>query len=157
MSTASKNFPSVSPPTPFKWTPEKYNAVMWLADGYTWQETANEVGVDKRTICNWMQNPEFSAELDEFTVMFTLASKAERVRVMKRIIRQKINEDGTYQTKADLIDWMKLLKDEIGSLSLGLAEKPANYPTVETLAPTPPVNSPPLDPEADSTNSESVN
>jgi hypothetical protein len=116
--------PSESYPehTPFHWTEQRSEAAIELAMGYSWQHTANKVGVIKKTIGNWLSHPDFAAEVDRLTLMVGISAKAERLRLCMRVIRQKTAEDGTIITKADVIDWVKLAAAELSGLGdLGLA------------------------------------
>jgi transposase-like protein len=111
-----KNFPKTSS---FKWTPERSQAAILLAEGYTYQEVADEIGKTKRTITAWMGEIEFSAEVDRLSLMCGIASRAERLRLIKRVIRQQAGDKVT--TDKDVLDWLKFAQSETDGARLNLA------------------------------------
>jgi transposase len=104
------------------WTPERYEAVSVLAQGYSQQEAAERVGVSSRTIWNWLQNPEFAAEVDRLTLMIDAASRAERMREVYRVLRAKRQEDGALRTDKDSLDWLKYAQSETDGVKLDLSK-----------------------------------
>lgn len=107
---------------PFEWNPERSEAALQLAQGKSQQKSADAAGVSKQSIVNWLKHPDFAAEVDKLSLMVGPASKAERVRIAMRVIQQKVRDDGTLDTKADLLDWVKFVSTEISGLTiLGLA------------------------------------
>lgn len=120
MSTASKkpsaNFPEISPWT---WDERRSQAAILLASGHTWQATADEVGVDKRSITNWMQNPDFAAEVDRLSLMVDVSSRAERLRITMRVVRQRVREE-EIETSKDLLEWLKFAQSETDGVKLDL-------------------------------------
>jgi hypothetical protein len=114
----SGDFPTTSP---WVWDERRGQAAILLASGYTWQATADEVGVDKRSITNWMQNVEFSAEVDRLSLMVDVSSRAERLRIAMRAIRQKVREDGV-ETDKDVLDWLKFAQSETDGVKLDLSK-----------------------------------
>lgn len=94
-------------------------AASMLAIGHTRQEVATAVGVGVATIYRWQNDPEFRAEMDRLTYLTGLTVKAERLRAIKQVIRSKMNDDEVLQSDKDVLDWIKLLKDEVGSIELG--------------------------------------
>lgn len=111
-----KNFVKTSP---FKWTPERSNAAVLLAQGYTQREVAEEIGVSIRTIQLWVAEIDFSAEVDRLSLMVGIASRAERLRLAMRVIRQK-EHGGTLETEKDLLDWLKFAQGETDGIKLDL-------------------------------------
>lgn len=111
-------FPETSPWT---WNEQRSQAAIKLASGYTWQATANEVGVDKRTITNWMQRNEFAAEVDRLSLMVDVASRAERLRIAMRAVRQRVGEE-TVETEKDVLDWLKFAQSETDGVKLDLSK-----------------------------------
>ena len=77
------------------WTDEQSTAAVMLAEGYTKSEVAREVGVNASTITRWTQNEEFAEEVDRLSLMYGLASKAERMRQIKRAARKFEDNDST--------------------------------------------------------------
>lgn len=134
--------------SPFKWDEQRSQAAVELAMGYSWQKTADKVGVIKKTIGNWMQHPEFAAEVDRLTLMVGISAKAERLRLIMRVIRQKTADDGSLITKADVIDWMKLAKDELTTVGiLGLAAMQSEAVAQQDVPPPTPPSEPELSSE----------
>lgn len=105
----------------FQWNPKREKAAIALANGATRDEAAQAAGVSVRTVYLWLENDEFDAEVDRLSLMTDIAGKAERLRIAKRVIRQKINEDGVYDTDRDLLDWLKFAQSETDGIRLDLA------------------------------------
>jgi len=91
-----------------------------LAEGYTIRETAERVGVTERTIGRWKQDIEFIVEVDRLSIMVGIAGRAERLRIAKRVVSQKIREDGTIKTAKDLLDWLRFAQSETDGVKLDL-------------------------------------
>jgi transcriptional regulator with XRE-family HTH domain len=104
----------------FRWNIKREQAATILALGYTEQETAEQVGVSQRTIQRWKSDLEFSAEVDRLSLMIGIASRAERLRIAMRVIRQKTREDGVLRTNKDLLDWLKFAQSETDGIKLDL-------------------------------------
>jgi transposase-like protein len=96
----------------FKWTPARKAAAFALADGKTQAQAAEEAGIDDRTIRRWLQEPIFSEEVDNLTLAIGLATRAERLRIVKRAVAQRLKDDGSVETKADVLDWLKFAQSE---------------------------------------------
>lgn len=55
----------------FIWTGQSEDAAQLLADGrLTQQEIAGRIGVDRKTLWNWRQHPEFAARVEEHLAAF---------------------------------------------------------------------------------------
>lgn len=93
-----------------------------LAGGMTQREAAAEAEVTDRTIRDWLRLPEFSAELDRLSLMIGIASRAERLRLAQRVIKQRTDENGAINTKADVLDWLKFAQSETDGVKLDLAK-----------------------------------
>lgn len=104
----------------YKWTDEKVEAAMMLAEGYTYKQVSEQIGKSDRTIYRWMFDTEFSAEVDRLSLMVGIASKAERLRLAKRIVRAKSTSDIMASDK-DLLDWLKFAQSETDGANLNLA------------------------------------
>ena len=104
----------------FKWTPKKEKAAVILAQGYTEQETAQQVGITDRTIRRWKKELDFITEVDRLSLMIGISSRAERLRIAMRVIRQKVKED-KIETKQDIIYWLKFAQSETDGAKLDLA------------------------------------
>jgi len=104
----------------YQWTPEKCEAVMMLAEGYTYKQVGSQINKTEKTIYRWMLDTEFSAEVDRLSLMAGIASKAERLRLAKRIVRAKCTSDIMASDK-DLLDWLKFAQSETDGANLNLA------------------------------------
>lgn len=105
----------------FEWTEERSKAAVLLAEGRTQAEVAEEVKVTDRTLRNWLSDETFAAEVDRLSLMIGVASRAERLRLANRVIRQKIKE-GVAETEKDLLDWVKFAQSETDGIKLQLTE-----------------------------------
>lgn len=115
-SRPSDTFPGTSP---WAWDLRRSQAAVNLASGYTHQATADAVGVSKRTITTWLQNVEFSAEVDRLSLMVDVSSRAERLRIAMRVVRQKAGDD-IVDTDRDILDWLKFAQSETDGVKLNL-------------------------------------
>lgn len=104
----------------YKWTPAKAEAAVMLAEGYTYKQVGKQIGKTEKTIYRWMLDIEFSAEVDRLSLMVGIASKAERLRLTKRIIRAKCTSDIMASDK-DVLDWLKFAQSETDGANLNLA------------------------------------
>ena len=104
----------------YQWTTEKSRAALGLAEGYTYKQVGAMIGKTDKTIQRWMADMEFSAEVDRLTLMVGIASRAERLRLAKRVIRQQ-DHAGMLVTDKDLLDWLKFAQSETDGIKLNLA------------------------------------
>jgi hypothetical protein len=92
----------------FEWTDERVVAAKMLATGHTVKETAQEIGVSERTIYNWKATEEFDQEIDRLSVIIGVASKAHRMRILNRMIRSFIKQNGDVELHDEsLLDLLK--------------------------------------------------
>jgi hypothetical protein len=92
-----------------------------LAEGQTNRETAKEVGVVERTIERWRADIDFMAEVDRLTHMVGIATRAERLRIAMRVIRQRMRlKENFPPSKKDLLDWLKFAQSETDGVKLDL-------------------------------------
>jgi hypothetical protein len=105
----------------FRWNKRREEAALWLAQGYTQQETAAHIDISERTIRRWYEHVEFSTEVDRLSLMVGIASRAERLRLAMKVIRQKVAKEGAIQTEKDLLDWIKFAQSETDGAKLDLA------------------------------------
>ena len=108
-------------PTQFHWSSERYKAALALAEGHSQQAVAEAIGVCRKTICNWLCVPEFAEEVDRLSCMIDISSRAERLRMAMRAVRQKVREDGTVETDKDVLDWLKFAQSETTGIRLGFS------------------------------------
>jgi L-arabinose isomerase len=76
--------------------------------------------INEKTVSRWMQHPDFSAEVDNLTLMMGIASRAERLRIAKRLVKQRVNDERVESDK-DLLDWLKYAQGETQGIKLDLA------------------------------------
>jgi len=89
------------------WTEELSRAAVMLAEGYPLQTVADEVGVQRTTIWRWRQHPEFAMEVDKLTLMYGLASKAERMRLINQAAKQMVSEEKIDLSGVTFLDLIK--------------------------------------------------
>ena len=104
----------------FRWTPKRSEAAILLADGNPKSFVCRELGIDQKTLWRWSQESEFSVEVDRLTLMMGVASRAERLRIVKRIIRERIRDDAPIQSDKDILDWLKFAQGETDGIKLDL-------------------------------------
>jgi len=100
----------------FQWNTKRSQAAILLADGYTIEETAENVGASSRTINRWKNDIEFITEVDRLSLMVGIANRGERLRIAKRIIRNKV--DPVLKTQKDLLEWLKYAQSETDGVKL---------------------------------------
>lgn len=106
---------------PIVWTKQNNEIALLLAEGYTTREVSERVGVSEKTVSRRRADPEFMAEVDRLTLMIGIASRAERLKIVNRVLRQKIKEElGTVETEKDLLDWLKYAQSETDGIRLNL-------------------------------------
>jgi hypothetical protein len=115
----------------FKWTEKATAAALALAEGKTRAVAAQESAIGDRTLYRWLQDPEFSAEVDRLTMMTGIASRAERLRITKRVIA-KLTDRDIGLTEKDLLDWLKFAQSETDGIKLDLAKLATALATDET-------------------------
>ena len=106
----------------FRWNEKTNQAPVLLAEGRTHQATANECGVNEKTIRRWLADTEFSAEVDRLSQMIDVANRAHRVRMANRVIQKMRRKDGSFESKRDVLDWLKYVKSETDGIKLDLAD-----------------------------------
>jgi hypothetical protein len=108
--------------TQFHWSSKRQKAAFALAEGQSQQAVAEAIGVCRKTICNWLCVTQFLAEVDRLSCMIDIASRAERLRITMRVVRQKVRADGTPETEKDLLDWLKYAQSETTGIKLGFSK-----------------------------------
>jgi hypothetical protein len=104
--------------SPFEWNDSRRAACTALADGKTQQQAADECDVTTRTIQRWLEHPEFSTEVDRLTVLTGISLRAERLRIIKRVIRQSVKDDQKIRTNKDILEWLKHAQSETNGTDL---------------------------------------
>ena len=105
----------------FQWTSNRQKAALALAGAHTEHEAAAIAGVARSTIQRWKNNLEFAAEVDRLSLMVDIASRAERLRIAMRAVRQSVKDDGTVLTGRDILEWLKFAQSETDGVKLDLA------------------------------------
>jgi transcriptional regulator with XRE-family HTH domain len=105
------------------WNEQRGAAALGLAEGKSQLEVAQLVGVTDRTIRNWLDDDRFIAEIDRLSLMVGVASRAERLRLVNRLVKQKVRqEDGFIFTEKDLLDWLKFAQSETDGAKIDLSK-----------------------------------
>ena len=113
--------------TNFRWTAKANKAALELAQGKTRTEAAATAGISERTLYRWLDDDDFKAEVDRLSLMVDISSRAERMRIAMRAVREMVHEDGTVDTKKDLLDWLKYAQSETDGIKLGLTALLENH------------------------------
>jgi hypothetical protein len=98
-------------PSVFHWTRNREKAAFSLAQGESQKKAAETAGVTDRTIRNWLDHPEFAAEVDKLTLQIGISKTAERLRIAMQVVKAR-TQNQFPQTKADLLDWLKFAQSE---------------------------------------------
>ena len=104
----------------FKWTIKKEKTALALANGFTQEEAAVQVGISSRTIRRWLNNAEFACEIDRLTHMVGIATRAERIRIAMRVVRGRMQHLTIPPSKRDLLEWLKYIQSETDGVKLDL-------------------------------------
>src|SRR6185503_56172 len=107
--------------TQFQWSSKRTKAALALAEGQSQQAVAEAIGVCRKTICNWLCVTAFAAEVDRLSCLIDVSSRAERLRMAMRAVRQKVRADGTVETDKDVLDWLKYAQSETTGIRLGFS------------------------------------
>ena len=104
----------------FQWSENRNQAAILLAEGKTQRAVAKAVGITEKTLYNWLQHPEFAAEVDRLTLMTGIAARAERLRIAKRLVEQRVRDGRFIKSDKDLLDWLKFAQSETDGIKLDL-------------------------------------
>jgi hypothetical protein len=121
------------PMVSFVWTRKRAAAAVLTAQGYFAREVSAAVHISERQMKRWRANVEFRMEVDRLSVMVDVASRAERLRIAARVARQRVHDDGTIETRADLLDWLKFAQSETDGAKLDLTSLLASFTPVTPL------------------------
>lgn len=105
----------------FDWTQKREIAALTLARGESRAAAAEAAGVSERSVYSWLNAPEFAEEVDRLTLMVDIASRAHRLRIANRVIRQFVREGEAIPTGKDLLDWLKYAQGETDGVKLDMA------------------------------------
>ena len=107
---------------PFIWTPQREEAAMVIAGGGTRIQAAEAAHCNKATIYEWLKHPDFCAEIDRLSLMVSISSRAERLRVAMRVAKSRGMEKEIPQTEKDLLDWLKFAQSETDGAKIDLSK-----------------------------------
>jgi len=117
----------------FEWTEQRSLAAVGLAEGKTQKQVAEEVEAGERTIRDWLANPDFAAEVDRLSLMVGISSRAERLRLAMRVVREKTKGDAP-ATDKDLLEWLKFAQSETDGVKLDLNKLAAVFASDPSMA-----------------------
>lgn len=117
----------------FEWTEQRSLAAIGLAEGKTQKQVAQEVEAGERTIRDWLANPDFAAEVDRLSLMIGISSRAERLRLAMRVVRQKTDGE-EIKTDKDLLEWLKFAQSETDGVKLDLSKLAALFEVNSLMA-----------------------
>jgi uncharacterized protein YjcR len=103
----------------FEWNSKRSEAAIMLSQGHLTNEVADAIGVSDRTIRRWKADIEFSSEVDRLSLMTDIASRAERLRIAKRIVRDLSSKNRP--TQKDLLEWLKYAQSETDGAKIDFA------------------------------------
>lgn len=109
-------------PRQFYWNEQRSEAALALAEGRSKADAARMAGVDRCTIYDWLRYPDFCAEIDRLSLMVGVSSRAERLRLAMRIVRQRTDEEGNIKSEKDLLDWLKFAQSETDGAKIDLSK-----------------------------------
>ncbi len=104
------------------WSEKVTNAAVMFAEGYSLSETAKKSGVSERSLSRLRALPEFMNEVVRLTYMVGVANRAHRLQMVNRVIRQKMQVDGTIDTTKDSLEWMKFAQSETDGAKIDLTK-----------------------------------
>jgi hypothetical protein len=92
-----------------------------LAQGSTYVEVEKETGINQSSLAYLMKDADFSKEVDTLSMMYGMASKAERVRMITKMAKQFIKEDGNYDISGfTLLDLLKEARMQTEGINLNV-------------------------------------
>ena len=120
----------------FHWNEKAHAAAFALAEGQTQADAAMAADISVRHLRRWLRDPVFAEEVDRLTLAVGIATRAERLRIAMRVARQRVKDDGTVETKADLLDWLKFAQSETTGAVNDFTETLADALAARKPAPT---------------------
>lgn len=105
----------------FAWDAERCAGALALAEGQSHKQAGATAGVSDRTIRNWLQHPEFAEEVDRLSLMVDISSRAGRMRIAMRAVRQSISDEAI-TTNRDVLEWLKFAQSETDGVKLDLGK-----------------------------------
>lgn len=103
----------------FNWTEKSTQAALALAQGKTKADIERAYNIPHMTLYRWLANDEFSEEVDRLTLRTGIALRAERMRIAKRVVAQRV-DDVMVWSKADLLDWLKFAQSETDGANINI-------------------------------------
>jgi hypothetical protein len=135
--TKNKKKPKPSkktPPNPnyFKWTGQRRNAVILIAEGTkNYVEVAEEVRVRRETLWEWRQHPIFQAELNRLTLENEKATREGLLRIAYKAIEKKMGS--ITDDRSTVLEWSRFIAELQGhtkqkiELDANMKHSTANY------------------------------
>ncbi len=108
----------------FRWTKRREQVALLLAQGYNQRETSEQTGISQRTVRRWYSKLEFAMEVDRLTLLTGISTRAERMRIVMQVVRQRVAEaEGTefVLSKKDILEWLKFAQSETDGAKLDLS------------------------------------
>ena len=107
----------------FQWSDKSESAAQGLAEGKTQKQVAADVDISDRTLRRWLEHDEFKDEVDRLSLLTAVATRAYRLRITNRIIRQKVKDEGKVETDKDILDWLKFAQSETDGSRSDIADR----------------------------------
>jgi len=108
----------VSKKAVFVWDEVKQKIAEAVAKGdRPLKDILTEFKINERMFYRWKKHPDFQRKIDEIIQDIDIAQKSERIKIAKRVIRQKLEQDAGNLSKKDLLDWLKYVGEELGDYS----------------------------------------
>ncbi len=97
-------------PNYFKWTGQRRNAVILIAEGTkNYIEVAEEVRVRRETLWEWRQHPIFQAELNRLTLENEKATREGLLRIAYKAIEKKIGS--ITDDRSTVLEWSRFIAE----------------------------------------------
>lgn len=101
-------------PLVFVWTASRYRLAKNIAEGDTYKVAGRKEQLAEATVKTYMREvPEFRAYVDKITIENELASRAGTLRLLLRVLPEKIEAAGT--DKDSLLDYLKFIRELLDS------------------------------------------
>lgn len=97
---------------------------MLLAQGYNQREASEQTGISQRTVRRWYSKLEFAMEVDRLTLLTGISTRAERMRIVMQVVRQRVLEAEGNEfvlSKKDILEWLKFAQSETDGAKLDLS------------------------------------
>lgn len=100
----------MTPPKVWKWTSKRYKLAKLIAEGKTYLECADIIGLAEVTVRGYMSIvPEFRAHVDKITMENEIVSRAGTLRILSRVAEDKLAKAA--DDKDSLLDYLKFIQE----------------------------------------------